>query len=414
MFGGRRLSVKEFSSGLKVGVYQKRDLPLLSLIVLFRVGASDDPPGKSGLAHLLEHMMFDGSANFPGGEFDHLLESLGGYSNAFTSYDYTGYYEVFPPSALEKVLEMEKDRLEALALEPESFQNEKNVVLEERKLTVENSPEGLMEEILNYISFFEHPYRRPIIGSSKDLNNITLYDLREFYLHYSPENAVVVLAGDVDIDAGINFVEKYLGDWKRRPRPGQVWDEEPFIGPRSVTIKREVDINSYMVAFRAGGMTDKTEFFSLSLLPYLLTETLISRLNNVLVEEKRVASSVVSWYDPRLGPSLFYVYAEAGKNVEGEKLAEELKKQLFILKDSLSEDEYQTALARFSLDETLRLQRVAEIAEAMAKGILFWDEPSFCLDIPERVKRLNISDFRENIARIFTEDNLSEVILKNG
>lgn len=414
MSGERKLSVKELSNGLKVGICQKRDLPLLSLMVLFRVGAADEPPGKSGLAHLLEHMMFNGSANFPDGEFDRMLESLGGYSNAFTSYDYTGYYEIFPPSALEKVLEMEKDRLEALVLERESFQKEKNVVLEERKLTVENSPEGLMEEILNYISFLEHPYRRPIIGSSQDLKNISLYDLREFYLRYSPEKAVVVLAGDIDVEEGINFVEEYLGGWMRESQPGPVLYDEPFMGPRRVTIKRKVDIDSYMLSFRAGNMTDKTEFFSLSLLPYLLTETLISRLNNVLVEEKKVASSVVSWYEPRLGPSLFYVYAEAEKNVEGENLAEELKKELYILKENLKEDEFQTALARFSLDEILRLQRVTEIAEALAKGILFWDEPSFCLTIPDKVRELNIADFRENIAKIFVEDNLSEVILKNG
>ncbi len=414
MLEGRKPFIRELPSGLKVAVYEKRDLPLLSLMIFFRVGAVDDPPGKSGLAHLLEHMMFNGSRKFPEGEFDRILESLGGYSNAFTSYDYTGYYEVFPPSALERVLEMERDRLEALSLDPDSFEREKKVVLEERRLTVENSPEGFMEEVLNYISFLEHPYRRPLIGSRQEIISISLEDLKEFYFKYSPENSIVVLAGDIEVSRGMAMVEEFLGEWRNGGQPESTFENESFKGERRAVIKKDVEIESYMLAFRAGSLKDKDEFLSLSLLPYLLTETLSSRLKNVLIEERKIASSVVSWYDPRLGPSLFCIYAEAGEGIEAEVLGNEIKKQLQILKENLREYEFETAVERFSLHEASGLQRVAEIAEAVAKGVLLWNDPLFCLTLSESVRNLDRKKFMERISDVISEDNLVEVILKNG
>ncbi|MCD6453888.1 MAG: insulinase family protein [Candidatus Aminicenantes bacterium] len=393
---------------------EKRDLPLLSLLILFKIGAVNDPSGKSGLAHFLEHMMFNGSEKFPAGEFDRILESAGGYSNAFTAYDYTGYYEVFPSSKLEKVLELELDRLNNLIIEEEILEKEKKVVLEERKLTVENDSKGLLEETLGYISFFNHPYRRPIIGTNQELKRITVWDLKDLYRFYSPENAVVVLAGDVELDYACKKLERFAQLWGNKGRFSK-WDfeMEDMQGRRTAIVKKSMGLDAYMAAFKTPAPGNIEEFISLLLLPYIISETLSARIRRVLVEEKRIASQFESWYDPRVEISLFYLYAEASKGVTGERLGEELIKELNFLKESLEDEEFEIARTRFILDERLKCQRVEELAELIALGEIFWNDPYFYFSLLDRVKKLDKLRFLETINAVVCEDNLSEVILKN-
>src|SRR6185369_706086 len=225
----------KLANGLTVIVKQDRRAPTAVHMLWVRVGSMDEVDGTSGVAHALEHMMFKGTKDVKPGEFSRRVAALGGRENAFTNRDYTGYFQQIPAGKLEEVMKLEADRFANNQWVDDEFRREIEVVKEERRLRTEDQPRALMWEAMNATIFQASPYRRPIIGWMSDLDSMTPQDARDFYKQwYVPANAVVVVAGDVDVAQVRRLAEKYYGGIAARPVP----QRKPRLEPQQVGVRR--------------------------------------------------------------------------------------------------------------------------------------------------------------------------------
>jgi zinc protease len=202
----------ELENGLEVVVVENRRAPVVVHMVWYRVGAADEPPGQSGIAHFLEHLMFKATDELASGEFSETVNRNGGSDNAFTAADYTGYFQRIASDRLELVMRMEASRMDGLALVPEDIATERDVVIEERNQRIENDPGALFNEQMRAAQYLNHPYAIPIIGWKHEAEALSLEDANAFYkAHYGPNNAILVVAGDADPDEVRALAEKYYG-----------------------------------------------------------------------------------------------------------------------------------------------------------------------------------------------------------
>src|SRR5213082_195885 len=199
-------------NGLQIRLLPDRSLPVATLYSFFRVGSRNERPGITGISHLFEHMMFNGSKKYGPKEFDRKLEAAGGSSNAYTSNDLTAYYEDFASDALPLVLDLEADRMASLTIDDGSLAREREVVKEERRFRTDNDIDGMMDEALSALAFLAHPYRWPVVGWMSDLDLISRQDCeRYFRTYYAPNNCTLFLAGDFERDAALKSIERLYG-----------------------------------------------------------------------------------------------------------------------------------------------------------------------------------------------------------
>src|SRR5215471_17728306 len=215
-------------NGLRVLILEDRRNPLVSVQVWYRVGSRDERPGATGLAHFLEHMMFKGTPTHPKGTYSRIVESNGGHDNAFTTQDTTSYFVNIAADKVDEVLQLEADRMRNLLLDPAEIDSERQVVMEERRMRTEDSPDGLVSEGMNSLAFKAHPYRWPIIGWMEDIKRINPTELRAFYdTYYQPNNALLVVVGDVTAATLMARIRELFGQIPRGPDPPPVTAIEP-------------------------------------------------------------------------------------------------------------------------------------------------------------------------------------------
>jgi zinc protease len=302
-------------NGMQVVVVSNHRVPVVVHMVWYKVGSADEPPGKSGIAHFFEHLMFKGTPQFPDGEFSRIVARNGGRENAFTSTDYTGYHQTVAKDRLEIVMQMEADRMTNLTLTSEQIEPERQVILEERRQRVENDPGSILQEHVSAALFLNHPYRRPVIGWEHEVRNLSLEDLTDFYRKwYAPNNAVLVVAGDITAEEVRPLAEKYYGVIPRGPelnrdRPS----EPPQRAARRVILKdARVRQPGWSRVFIAPSHFhgDPNHIYPLEVLSEILGGGATSRLYRALVVEKKLAVSAGAYYGSRrMGPATFGVYA---------------------------------------------------------------------------------------------------------
>ena len=309
---GVRAAVKEITppdiaratleNGLEVVVVPDRRAPVVTHMVWYKAGAADDPPGKSGIAHFLEHLMFKGTKNTPAGEFSRKVAEIGGRENAFTSFDYTAYFQKVSPEALEMVMVYEADRMENLVLTDEVIEPEKNVVLQERRSRVDANPDAILSETVDATLFYHHPYGIPVIGWPQELQGLTREDAVAFYNRfYSPNNAILVVAGDVDPDATIEMARDIYGKVEKRVETierSRTVEPEP-VAARMVEYRDErVRLPNWQRLYMTPSyMTaDGLQAESLDVLSGILGGASTSRLYGELVLEKKLATSASAYY----------------------------------------------------------------------------------------------------------------------
>ncbi len=326
-----RVVTRELPNGMRVRFLADRNAPTVSYYTFFQVGSRNERLGTTGISHLFEHMMFNGAAKYGPKEFDRVLESRGGSSNAYTSNDVTAYYEDFSAEALETVIDLESDRMRSLALTPETLEQERQVVKEERRLRTENSVFGLMEEQLEALVFLAHPYRWPVIGWMEDIDRITRDDCVDFFrTYYAPGNAAVYAVGDLDPDAALGAIERAYGSVPAGPPPRPVAQGEPLQrGERRAVVRYPSQAAAVLVGWR-GPAARSSDSPALDLLQTVLAVGEASRLRRRLVETEELAVSVhVSW-GWRIDPGVFLVFAELAPGVKADRaerlLWEELAK----------------------------------------------------------------------------------------
>jgi zinc protease len=293
-----RFKVEKYQlpNGLTVLLYEDHTVPLISYQTWFRVGSKNEQVGLTGIAHLFEHMMFKGAKRYSGEQFDSLLQSNGAVNNAFTTNDYTGYYENLPSAKLELVMDLESDRMANLNVTTENLNSERDVVREERRYRVDNNPMGVLRESLFDAAFRVHPYRWPVIGHMEDLANITQPKADEFFkTYYAPNNAVLVVAGDIEPGLTKKLIEKYYAGLKPHDIPNTPRPEEPEQkAPRSQFVSRPVQNVTFSIAFHTpkGGTDDA---YALDLLAGIMGTGTSSRMYQRLVYHDQSATSAVTY-----------------------------------------------------------------------------------------------------------------------
>jgi len=360
------------ANGLELVVIPDRRAPVITHMIWYKVGAADETPGKSGLAHFLEHLMFKGTAKNPAGQFSQVVARIGGQENAFTSNDYTGYFQRVPSDQLKTVMEFEADRMTGLQLTDAVVLPERDVILEERNQRMENNPRARLSEQIDAALFLNHPYGKPVIGWRHEMEGLTRDDAIGFYRRfYGPNNAVVVIAGDVDPAAARKLAEDTYG--KVAPHaaivPRMRPQEPPPASPRTLTLADpRVEMpsmqRSYLVpSFRTA---KQGESAALEVLAHVLGSGSNSRLYRSLVVEKNVAVSAGAYYDssafdmskfglycaPRQGATLADVEAAAdaviAAIIEKGITAEELQRtKTRLIADAVYAQDNQATMARW-------------------------------------------------------------------
>jgi predicted Zn-dependent peptidase len=308
-------------NGLRVRLLPERGAPTVSYATFFQVGSRNERPGITGISHLFEHMMFNGSARYGPQEFDRVLEGRGGQSNAYTSNDLTVYYEDFPADALPAVVDLESDRMRSLRLDEEALAQEREVVKEERRLRTDNSVHGLMEESLDALLFQAHPYRWPVIGWMGDIERISGADCLDFFRAcYAPGNAAVYAVGDLDPDEALALLSRAYGDIPAGPPVPPVPGGEPAQrGVRRAEIRFPTRAPALVVVWR-GPQARSPDAAALDLAQVCLAVGEASRLRRRLVHGAGLAVSVSCSFGWRIDPAPFTVHAELSPGARPERV----------------------------------------------------------------------------------------------
>lgn len=319
-------------NGLHVVVVPDTRVPVVTHSVWYKVGSMDEHPGKTGLAHMTEHLMFKGTPRHPAGEMDKIVQRKGGIQNAFTSYDFTAYFQKVPVGELATMMDLESDRMAHLNLSESVFLPERKVVAEERKLTTESNPSDRFFEQVMRRHYAHHTYGHPIIGWAKDIQGYTVQDAIDWYKrHYAPNNATMILVGDVDAASVKPLVEKYYGSVPRADVPPRVLEKEPVRDSQLEYIKvdAQVQVPAWNLFYRApsafqgiaGAKVIKGESTALWTLAEILGGSDTSRLYQELVVKRHLADAAHASYDVvRAAESTFDIAVQPKDGVSADKI----------------------------------------------------------------------------------------------
>jgi zinc protease len=299
------------ANGLDILLAPDHTVPSVCLSVVYHAGSKNERPGITGMAHLFEHMMFNGSAKYAPKQFDHILEGGGGYSNAFTTKDFTLYFEEFNSDLLPKAIDMEADRMRALKLDSENLEQERGIVAEERRMRVDDVPRSKLFEELEAVAFDSHPYGQPVIGWMTDIKNIPLQSCKDFFrTYYAPNNAILCLTGDFDPATVRPLLKQAFGDIPAQAPPAKVLEsEDPQSGERRLTVELPAEQPAVAASYHMVARRDP-DYLAYDLLARILGGGESSRLFRDLVYDQQVASDVASWIDESEQPGLLSVWAD--------------------------------------------------------------------------------------------------------
>jgi len=314
-------------NGLKVLLVEEPKAPVVTIQVWYKVGSRNESIGKTGISHMLEHMMFAGTPSIGPKQFSLTVQRNGGVDNAYTTSDYTAYYENFAADRVLFGLELEADRMAHLLIGEKQFQPERQVVIEERRLRIEDQPASVLGEVMRATAFLAHPYRWPVIGWLSDIEGYTREDLVQYYrTYYAPNDATLVVAGDIKKDDLLPRIQALFGKIPRGPDPPKlVTVEPPQRGERRVSVKKEAELPLVFAVYHAPNLTHP-DTYALDILAYVLGGGQSARLHQRIVYEKQLASYASADYSGvHVDPYLFGLSAGP---LPG-KTAEEVEQALY-------------------------------------------------------------------------------------
>ncbi|MBA3949981.1 MAG: insulinase family protein, partial [Acidobacteria bacterium] len=367
---------KTLANGLRVILHEDRSTPIVHLELWYHVGSKDEKAGRTGFAHLFEHMMFKGSKNLEPDQHPSWLTSIGGQANATTNEDATVYWETVPSHYLPLVLWLEADRMASLRVDESIFRNEREVVKEERRMRVDNPPFGRLSEIIYEQIFTTHPYRYQTIGSMKDLEAASIEDVRGFYrTYYVPNNATLVLAGDFDSTEAMALVEKYLG---RVPRGRDIVRDIPAepvqTRERRVRVEEAWPLPAVVVAHRAPADGDD-DAYPMHIAAKILSDGQTSRIYRRLVYDDRVAMAAFGdakiIEDPNLFTAIAVVQPGQSPDTAVDALVDELER---MRREPVTAAELDRAKRQFARDYILGRETVQQKAGVLAHAAVIHDD----------------------------------------
>jgi len=409
---------KILPNGLKVIVKEDHRAPVVVQQIWYKAGSVDERTGTTGIAHVLEHMMFKGTKDVPPGEFSKRIAAAGGRENAFTSRDYTAYFQQLHKSQLPLAMELESDRMHNLQLSADEFVKEIKVVMEERRMRTDDEPQSLLYEKVMATAYQEHPYRHPVIGWMNDLEELTVQDAQDWYTQwYAPNNATLVIAGDVTASDVFALAENYYGSIPKVTLPKiRNFIEPPQIGIKRLSMKAPAELPQLLMTYHAPTIKDIGQDwkpYALSILAGVMDGSQSARLNKHLVREQQIASSAGAGYDSTSrGPSLFFIEAtpSAGKTVEEIEIAlrQEIAK---LVKDGISPDELKRVKAQVTASEVYKLDslfyQAMQIGQMESIGLGHQAIPMML----EKLQLVSAEQVQQVAKEFLDDDNLTVAVL---
>jgi zinc protease len=406
------------ANGMEVVVIPNHRVPAVTQMVWYKAGAADEPRGKSGIAHFLEHLMFRGTRDVPPGMFSRIVAQNGGRDNAFTAEDYTAFHQTVAADRLELVMKMEADRMNGLVIDDAVVVPERQVILEERRSRIDNSPAALLDEQVRAALYLNHPYRIPTIGWEHEMEQLSTEDAIAWYrTWYHPNNAVLVVAGDVTLDQVRSLAEKYYGVIPAQPVPPRNRVKEP---PKVATTRLEMRsprvaqaswTRSFLAPSYTGGETKHA--YPLQVLSEILGGGATSRLNRSLVLQQKLASFAGAYYDPgRLDLSTFGFYASPRGDVPVEKLESAIEAEITKLLDQgVTPEEVERAKTRMQAEAVYERDSLAGPANifgaALATGRTIEDVEAW----PEEIGKVTVDEVNEAAKFVIREQDAVTGIL---
>jgi zinc protease len=409
---------RTLSNGLKVVVKEDHRAPVIVQQIWYKAGSMDERTGKTGVAHALEHLMFKGTHLVPAGEFSRRIAAAGGRENAFTSNDYTAYFQQLHKSKLPLAMKLESDRMHNLNLSAKEFAKEIKVVMEERRMRTDDEPHALLQEKMMAAIYQEHPYQHPVIGWMSDLEQMNVHDAQAWYQQwYAPNNATLVIAGDVHAKQVFALAERYYGGIPRQVQPVRRQFTEPAqVGIKRMVVKAPAELPLLVMSYHAPNILDpKLDWqpYALEMLAGVLGGNESAWLNKHLVREQQIASSVGVGYDSTSrGPGLFTLEATptAGKTVAEMETA--LRAEIVqLVKDGISEEELKRVKAQVMAGEVYKLDSVfyqaMQIGQMESIGLGYKAIPVML----EKLQGVTAEQVRQVAQTYLQDDNLTVAVL---
>ena len=406
-------------NGLQVVLIEDHRAPVVTQMIWYRAGSADEPLGKSGIAHFLEHLMFKGTRDVPAGEFSEIVTRNGGRENAFTSYDYTGYFQTVAADRLEAVMRLEADRMTNLTLTEEQVIAERKVILEERSSRVDNTPTGLFFEQMNAAQYLTYPYRIPVIGWENEIRKLSLDDALDWYrTYYTPNNAILIVAGDVTLDVLRPLAEKYYGVIPQRAQPVRNRPQEPAqLAARRLEmfhaqVTQDTWRRSYLAPSYLWGETQHA--LPLQLLAQVLGGRSTSRLYRDMVIEGQIAVQASAFYSATdVGPSQFFLFAVPRRDTTLDDIEARMEALIAdVVENGITQDELDRT-KRFLLAQAIyardNVQGAARIfGEALTNGRSVDDVESW----PDRINAVTLDEVNAAARYVFDKSRSVTGILR--
>lgn len=398
------------ANGLRVIIVEKHSAPVVTITVGYKVGSKNESPNSTGFAHFFEHLMFEGSKHVPHGFFDRYCTEAGGNNNAYTTYDKTVYYMVLPSNQLEAGLWLESDRMLAFGVSEKSVNIQRNVVLEEINQNVENRPYGLLSATQNGLAYApECSYSWEVYGDKQHVANAPYAQVQEFFeSFYRPDNACLVLSGNVYPDQALPLVEKYFGDIARGTTPVY---RPPFKatfrkGNASRRIEDDIPFETLFLSYHCEGFTGG-DLYTAEVLASVLSDGMSSRLYKTMVYEQQQASEVNAYIDDRELSSLFTIYAIANtSDVDANQLNVAVQTIIDdIAEHGITSNELMKAQNKLSTRIAQYYQQVANIADEVVHNALFFNDPYRSFRYIDMVNAVSARDVQLFAQKLFRTDN---------
>ncbi|HEY4906576.1 MAG TPA: pitrilysin family protein [Candidatus Acidoferrum sp.] len=323
------VATRTLKNGMKVLVQTDHNIPNIALYIFYRIGSRNERPGTTGISHFFEHMMFNGAKKYGPGDLDKVMEANGGSNNAYTTRDVTVYQDWFPRSAMPLIFDIESDRIRDLSLDPAKIKSEREVVASERRLSVDNENSGVLDEQLWATSFIAHPYQWPVIGWMSDIEHWTIADLKHhFEMGYAPNNATMVVVGDVSPEEIFKLCETYIEPIPTHDPPPPVTTVEPDqMGERRLVVHKPAQLPLLMLGYHIP-QTNNADFYALNVLRTILFQGESSRMYQRLVDKDQIALDVQSQAEPAFDSTMLEVVAQPKQGIDPQQCEKAIYEEL--------------------------------------------------------------------------------------
>ncbi|WDE12880.1 M16 family metallopeptidase [Thalassomonas haliotis] len=410
--------IKTFTlkNGMKIMVLPDNSIPNANMYLFWRVGSRNEYPGITGLSHFFEHMMFNGAKKYGPKMFDRTMEAAGGSNNAYTTENLTVYSNWFPTQAMETIFALEADRIADLAIDQAMVESERSVVSSERTTGLENSNFDTLWQEVKGAAFRAHPYSWPVIGHASDIENWSIADLKQYYkTYYAPNNAVVVISGDVDVNEVKALAKKYFAAIPAQPAPKEIHTTEPKqTGERRVYAeKASVTTDNIMLAYHVPNSRHR-DFYALDILSDILATGKSSRLYHALVNEQQFASDVFTYFPKSLDANLFYLYGVAAKDIDVATLEKAMIKEVNdIIRHGINNRELQKVKNRKLVDFYRTMSTIDGKSDSIGSYELYFGDYRKLFSAPQEYNQVTAEDIQRVAKTYLVKANRTVGILSS-